>query len=353
MLYQALRMSLTAAVLFALAPSAHAATRYVAVNGVDGPGCGLKINPCRSITRAVQSAAAGDRIIVGPGTYGDINHDGDVSDPGEETGVPFCGCVLGVDRAVTVTSSDGAAATVIDATNVEAPRNVLIITNGARFGMPGKGFTVTPTFSDTNDGILILGADNAVAGNLLAGATPRIFLGTGIEVADTAPGPILIEGNLVSEWFHGIVARGKTTVRKNQVSRNTRIQDGVGIVADGSDAVAVGNVAIGNDVGFDLRTAASVVGNAALGNVGSGFIVRSQFAGVFAKNNVLGNGKFIDSNCGMYNDRVGLLAANNYWGAATGPGGDPADTICNESGGTATVTPFATKPFKVKAPIKP
>jgi len=48
-----------------------------------------------------------------------------------------------------------------------------------------------------------------------------------------------------------------------------------------------------------------------------------------------------------------LDVAGNYWGAPTGPGPDPADDACNVGFGTLTVTPFATRPFKVKAPIKP
>jgi len=40
---------------------------------------------------------------------------------------------------------------------------------------------------------------------------------------------------------------------------------------------------------------------------------------------------------------------SNYWGTATGPGPEPADALCS---GT-TATPFATKPFNVKARVKP
>jgi hypothetical protein len=48
-------------------------------------------------------------------------------------------------------------------------------------------------------------------------------------------------------------------------------------------------------------------------------------------------------------DEPGLVARNNYWGAATGPGPAPADHVCASP---ADVTPFATKPFAVK-PLKP
>jgi hypothetical protein len=53
-----------------------AATLLVAAGGLDADGCGTKAAPCRSITRAVGNAAPGDKIVVGPGRYGDLDADG-------------------------------------------------------------------------------------------------------------------------------------------------------------------------------------------------------------------------------------------------------------------------------------
>jgi hypothetical protein len=109
------RISSAAALFFALAASAHAATLYVANDGIDPPGCvppvcivgkpcrcGAKASPCRSITCGIMSAAAGDTIVVGPGAYGDLNHDGTLGDlPGEENPDAFspgCGCVLALNK---------------------------------------------------------------------------------------------------------------------------------------------------------------------------------------------------------------------------------------------------------------
>jgi hypothetical protein len=74
---------------------------------------------------------------------------------------------------------------------------------------------------------------------------------------------------------------------------------------------------------------------------------------VITGNNIYGNdavpGRPGVTNCGIYNRSSGVLrATNNYCGASTGPGADPADDICNASGSTATVRPFATKEFRTK-----
>jgi len=42
---------------------------------------------------------------------------------------------------------------------------------------------------------------------------------------------------------------------------------------------------------------------------------------------------------------------SDFWGAATGPGGDPADLICDLDGGVGTVGALAAKPFKIKVKI--
>jgi hypothetical protein len=134
--------------LLLIAPPAHGTTIYVASNGVDGSGCGTLTSPCRSIGQGVANAMAGDSVVVGPGRYGDLNHNGILGEPGEENPdvfSPGCGCVFALNKAVALTSSNGAAATVIDATSVAVGQNVLIITTGGEFGKPGKGFLVTNT----------------------------------------------------------------------------------------------------------------------------------------------------------------------------------------------------------------
>jgi hypothetical protein len=341
--------------LFAVATRADAATRYVADNiGTDGAGCGASATtPCRSISQAIANAVAGDTIIVGPGRYGDLNRNGVLGEPGEETGYttpPSCGCVLLVNKRVILMSSAGAAVTIIDGRSVDVIQNVLLSTDGGEFGRPGKGFTVTGTAQKTASGILLgegIVIDEAVMvrGNQVVVSEPAADNGAiGIAVVNGAP--IRIEGNLVTGWSTGIRAHAGTTVSKNQALSNI-----AGINADGGSVI--GNVAAANGFGIYVTGTATVTGNAAYAN-SYGFIFERPFSGVFARNNMFGNRCGLQNGLGIVIIGVAdLVATNNYWGAATGPGsGGPADNVCDENGGTSNVTPFATKPFTVKV-IKP
>lgn len=342
----------TAALLLLLNPPAHAAKLYVANNGVDALACGLMVlgsscgsqtNPCRSITCALQYAQADDTIVVGPGRYGDVDGDGVIGEPGEETGSLGCGCMLSVNKSVTLVSSEGAAATVIDATTVQVNTNVLLILNGGEFGQPGKGFTVTDPMPAYGAGIAIDSANVKVRGNqvvsVLPGHAPGVFALGG--------GPIRIENNqVIGYWDFGIWAEGTgKTVRRNQVS----LRGGqVDIFARG-DSVITKNVITGAfaTVGVQASDGVTVMGNAAYGTL-RGILIVPPFSGVVARNNLVG------MTCGLVNaGQTDVDARLNYWGAASGPGPAPASSVCNQSGGTTMATPFATAPFKVKAPIKP
>src|SRR5206468_9499372 len=115
-------------------------------------------------SQAITLAADGDHIVVGPGRYGDVNGNGTLGETGEETG--GFGCMLLIYRAVTITSSDGAAATMIDASSVSSiDCNVGIIAAGAEFGKPGQGFTVTNTGKTPSNGIVIDATAVKIRGN--------------------------------------------------------------------------------------------------------------------------------------------------------------------------------------------
>lgn len=358
---RAFTVSLGAAILFVLAPSARGATWYVANNGLDGPGCGARESPCRSISAAIDQSTtvAGDRIIVGPGRYGDLNENGILGEAGEETPAPGCGCVLAVNKGIILMSSHGAAATLIDARRVNsASVTVLLIMQNGEFGRPGKGFTVTNTV-DPYAGVAIDSQNVKVRGNQLIrmGTSDPVFHNPayGILTID-APQAILIEGNQVIGWGQGIVTFGANKrVRNNAASLNS----GPGILTHGD---LVGNVAVGNGAGFYVGGTARAIGNAAYGNklMGFAFLPFPPLTGVVEQNNVAGNGigpldpgSLDDLNCGMASYTAGAVATGNYWGSPLGPGPDPADDVCGVRVEVPTVVPFATEPFRVRATIKP
>jgi hypothetical protein len=333
----------------ALVDAAVAGTRYAAVTGLDDDLCGTKAKPCRSIRRAIDHAADGDTVVVGPGRYGDLNNNGITGEDGEEVGFAFCGCTLGIDRSVTVVSSAGAAATVIDSRLTAATTTVFLIGTNATFGKPGKGFTVTATSMQDGDGITVLGENLRVAGNqVLADAYRGAIYGYGITTKDTSPGPVVIEANQVVGWSIGILADAPgTTVRKNVVTLN-----GIGIFARGG-GVATANIATSNSEGIRVVDGGTAIGNTSTANRAYG--VSAYTGATVAQNNLFGN-----AFCGLFTDGTGsIVATNNFWGAPTGPGPDPADLAttpgypCNKYQVSVTFTPFATMPFAVKAPIKP
>jgi hypothetical protein len=317
------------------APTARAATVYVASNGVNSATCGAKTTPCATITQAIHNAGSGDQIVVGPGRYTG------------ESGAGGCSCFVAVDKPLTILSSNGAASTVIDARGFLVLRDVLITADGSEFGRPGKGFTVLNPGGGSGIGIEIDADDVKVQGNQLIADRTVGPPGDGILADQSNPGPILIQGNQVVLWAKGIVAVGPgRTVRKNQVSLN--VFDGM--VIEGT-SFASGNVVSGNQLGIFTLNAPTIVDNAMYGNVTAGIEVGMPFTGTIAGNDFVGNSP--TDNCALQNDGViGLAASDNYWGASTGPGPNPADDVCN-TGGSTTTSPFASSPFLVKAPIKP
>src|SRR5262245_11798454 len=105
--------------LLLLAPTlpTQAKVLYVAAEGRDDSTCRGDSHPCRSIGQATAHANEGDALVVGPGRYGDINGDGDLADPGEDGAevAMGCHCLINLDKPLTVESSAGPAATIIDA----------------------------------------------------------------------------------------------------------------------------------------------------------------------------------------------------------------------------------------------
>jgi parallel beta-helix repeat protein len=251
--------------------------------------------------------------------------------------------MIKINKRLTLKSSDGVAVTVLDGGGIEI-RAVLIEADGVVFGGRGQGFTITNAGST---GVVVDASDGTVVGN--------IAMHNGLNLND---------GFLILGSGH--------TISKNSALGNIR----AGFSISGSGHTVSDNMATGNFFGFELsfsgqftHNVASSNGdaggliinnagvieirrNAVTGNRGIGLQVFNRDATI-TENNIFGNGT-TGSNCGLLNvSGTVLMAPKNFWGAASGPGPDPADAVGEACGGhpdPTSVDPVATKPFNI--PVK-
>jgi hypothetical protein len=312
--------------------------------GVDSSSCGNSNNPCRSISQAIDNAKAGDTIEVGPGRYGDLNGNGGLSDRGDEFGKGFG--LINVDKPLTIISSGGPLMTVLDAGGVRLI-TVFIDANNVVFGQPKHGF-------------LIVGAKT----NGLSTATISNVTVAGNTALANGQGGIVINGkaNLLHDNFSsgnraaGIAVFGSENEVRNNVANSNASQ---GFVIVGDKHVIRDNGASNNAMGFGIQgTDIQFLRNAALGNKLSGISIDTLGAGnTISQNNIYGNNSVAVNgltNCGIRNFSGNtIIATDNFWGMASGPGVDPADnagsdTDCDAVGSNTTVTPFASDAFNIK-----
>ena len=327
-------LAATIVVLGIGAGAAGAATIHVRNNGLDSATCGAVPAPCRTISQGIANAASKDRILVGPGLYGDLNGNGILGEPGEEPSSIF------VDKPLTLESEEGAGATVIDmgGLHIDVIR-VLPPAVGAVIGLPGRGFTL----SGGGWGLSTQGGPSAgqlsISGNI---ATNNLEDGFLLH----EPGPYFLTNNLaLRNGTTGFLVHGGTG---HKFLQNVAVGNGfAGFTADfGTDLEFSYNLSIGNTGNgflFDIR-GLLLRGNSALGNRSAGVALNNTTGTVF-QNNIYGNDPA--ANCGIAsNNSGGVNAANNYFGASTGPGANPADNVCIFSG-SLTYTPFAPIEFSV------
>jgi hypothetical protein len=316
---------------------AEALTRHVAVNGVDSPTCGTRDEPCRTITQGVAQADPYDTVLVGPGSYR-------VAD-GE--GTPACQCVVWIGKpGVRVISVGGAAATLITDDGVYAggtngtvvrisQANPTLAVEDVTFGEAGRGFTVLVYASEIdfpNSGILggTWVSDNVVLRPARLGAAS----GAGIRAQHMA------RNRVIGRFRAGLVVSDFGTLSNNvAVVGGPLISTSRAFVILGA-ADVVGNLAMHHEIGFLVMCSAVgcplFEGNSAIQN-GTGITVLTVQPVVVTSNNIYGNV------CGVGADPSLVDLSGNYWGAATGPGVDPADDLCG--GGGAAGLPFSPRPF--------
>lgn len=340
-------------------PAAGAATLNVAVGGADADGCGTKTAPCRSISRAIAAAAPGDKILVGPGRYGDLDADGTFGEAGEETGA---GAVVTIDKAIVVESVEGAATTLIDGGNA-ALFGVQITAAGARLGKAKKGFTVARAglagvvVALNGTGATVSGIRSVRNGSGIASKASNLTIRGNVADANTGGGFAFTGANVVitgcratGNGTSGFSVGGTANVLKGNVASNN-VTDGFSI-GGGEGHVLTGCVGAGNATGLRVASSGLVAtGNSFVGNSLEGIAVASPGTTI-TKSNVFGNGAIGDSNCGVRTIGAGTVTLDQMcFGTPAGPGADPADAVCET--GPIIVNEISKKAIKVgpKVPL--
>lgn len=314
-----------------------AATLYVANNGVDSGTCGAQTAPCRSITQTITNASDGDTVIVGPGRYGDLDFDETPSLPGEDDGV-------WVNKALTIESSHGAQATLLYGNLNNNGMLVELTASGATFGRPGHGFTLTTGAStgwwQYRNTVRTGGETSAisVSGNIL----------TEYHVTMSGSEHTFAQNHLIClDWCEGINVDGTG----HSLISNTG--QGAATIS-GSGHALTNNVLVMGTRGITINASSDVIirDNSFLGgrgitlNPGSNVVIKGN--NLFGHNRAYGG---LTANCAVFNySGASIDATNNFWGAASGPGPDPADEVCDGPGSSTVVAPFATQQFAISAP---
>lgn len=325
-----------------LATVVTAGTLHVGASGIDADGCGAKAAPCRSITRAINNAVPGDKVLVGPGRYGDLDADGTLGEAGEEGGTRPA--LVTVDKPLTILSVEGAATTVIDANGVDVINGavvdgVVIAANGVQLGKAKKGFTITGArngvfINSLTTGVTVTGI-RAVRNQVgFASKSPGLVFRGNVAEANSAGGFTLTGGGCAftacratANGGNGFTLKGDGHVVKSCVA-SANAETGFDLTGNGTAITkSVGN---GNTVGLSVGVESNpgqLGTNAFLGNLNVGVVVASPGV-TLTKSNVFGNGS-VGGNCGVTVSGAGAVTLDKIcFGAPTGPGDDPADQTC-------------------------
>lgn len=355
-----MRGALAVLILGLAAPQAWAEVQYVANTGSDAGPCGAAETPCRTISRAIALAAPGDRVVVLPGVYGDVDGDGEFVSPGDEpaqydTG---CRCLVHVDKPLTIVSRSGAGATVLRGA-VDRLFAVRVSAPGVVLGRKRKGFSVVGDAQHDGYGVFV--ASEATGASIQGNSFSR--LETALFVGGSGS---LIRGNRISQtWGRGIHVEGESVrVLGNVVEQTGTLGDrDAGIYATGAGVgghTIERNVVVGNmGLGIYLDGFAAPAGMVAPHSVARNLVVGNALAGIkVVLGSAGGNARVTDnaiygndpvSNCGLSTLSAGptLVATGNYWGGPGGPGGDPKDAVCSLGTPPDVGAPAATESISV------
>jgi hypothetical protein len=374
-----------------------AAQLFVKNDGIDSPTCGSDARPCRSISQGVENATDGDMLIVHPGLYGDLNDDGNLSDPGEEHFNAAQNCAICIDKRLTILSLRGTRVTIINIPRISSNQAAVeIAAPGVKFGTKERDFDEKDfdefDGKDVDRGFMISGDNDfgirvqpvrnvSVVGNLVLNA-----LNTGIffEFSPQAGSALVADNTVIGTNRSGqggiFIETSGSTVAGNVVigaeveigGTNAKLtgnlvsnSQGAGFALVSGGIVATHNSAINNGFGFQVGGPTlsgppiRLVGNRIIGNRGPGILVPDTQIPLEAhQNDIYGNNVEVfrftpggtSSNCGLFHfQSAPVNATNNFWGSPKGPGPVPANNVgfaagCDDSNTTVFV-PFATTPF--------
>lgn len=353
--------------------SAAASTIFVANNGFNNGACGVKNAPCRSISYAIAKAADGDKIIVGPGRYGDLNNDGDLEDNGEEFGSDADDAMFPIYKRIKIFSSAGAAATLIDGKDFY-PTVFKVLADGVIIGRNKRGFTIK---GGTSAAVYIKASGVKIVSNRLhsysgyglsAGCIDEKDAGSavytrgviinnsanfntesGLRLCSNTASWVLRSNESSLNSASGMDVAGKShKLLKNTILGNA--ESGAVISAEFS-RVSRNTVNANGSLGINLAGAANFNAkfNAIIGNNSFGTFFYDS--GLFTKSNIYGNNEDIGAgyflNCGLFAETNDASYANNYWGTNVGAGQNPADQVCSNLV-VERIPSYSKKEFRIK-----